>query len=95
MTDHPTLAVVTDDRPRVAALTDVQSTLAVAERDVTLLVAAVATVLNAAAPLPLDADDHRRLRRLNAALFRALSAGGQRDVRERTTVGGTELQRSA
>lgn len=93
-TDHP-LSVATDDTPRVASLTDAQSTVAIAERDITLLVAAVATVLNGADQLQLDTDDHRRLRRLNTALFRALSARGQRDVRERTTPGLTELQWSA
>jgi len=96
MTPDQPIAVVTDDAPRSASLTAAQSTVAVAERDMTLLVAAVAAVLNGSDTPPLSADDRARLRRLNTMLFRELSARGQREVRARTTgPDGTALRRSA
>ena len=82
--DHP-LSVVADDTPRAATLTDAQSTVALADRDATLLVAAVAVVLNGADTLALTDDDRGRLRRVNLLLFQSLSARRQREVRERTS----------
>jgi hypothetical protein len=82
--DHP-LSVVADDTPRAATLTDTQATISLAERDATLLVSAVAAVLNGAHTLALTADDRGRLRRVNLLLFQSLSARGQREVRERTS----------
>ena len=96
MTPDHSVAVVTDDTPRSASLTATQSSVAVIERDVTLLVAAVALVLNGPTTLALSVEERSRLRRLTAVLFRQLSAVAQRDVRTRTAVAdGTALRQSA
>lgn len=75
--------VVIDDTPRAAAISEAQSTVAVAERDMALLVAAVAMVLNGAAEPALGEMEHARLRTLNTVLFRQLSARAQQEVRKR------------
>ena len=96
MTPDHSVAVVTDDTPRSASLTAAQSSVAVIERDVTLLVAAVALVLNGPTTLALSVEERSRLRRLNVVLFRQLSSVAQRDVRTRTDVAdGTVLRQSA
>ena len=89
-------SVTTDDTPRAASLTEAQSTVAVIERDMSLLVAAVAAVLNGHTAPSLAAEDHQRLRRLNTVLYLELSPRGRQEVRDRTTRGDrTPLQRSA
>lgn len=95
MTEHVTPSVVTDDTPRAVSLTARQSTIAVAERDMSLLVAAVAAVLTGADAPTLSTEDHARLRRLNTLLFRELSDRGQNEVRQRTSRPATSLQRTA
>ena len=96
MNSENPLAVVSDETPSVFNLTATQTSVAVIERDVTLLVAAVATVLNGPATLTLSVEERSRLRRLNAVLFRQLSDVGQRDVRARTTgTDGPTLRQSA
>ena len=92
--DHP-LTVLTDDTPRVTVLTPHQSSLAVSERDVTLLVAAAAAVLNGTVRVSLSDDERSRLRRLNAMLFRQLSDAYQQDVRSRATPADSILRQSA
>jgi len=93
--DHP-LTLLTDDTPRVTVLTPHQSSLAVSERDVTLLVAAAAAVLNGTVRVSLSDDERRRLRRLNAMLFRQLSDACQQDVRARSvTAESVSLRQSA
>ena len=92
--DHP-LTVLTDDTPRVTVLTPHQSSLAVSERDITLLVAAAAAVLNGAVTVSLSDDERRRLRRLNATMFRQLSDAYQQDVRSRATPADSILRQSA
>ena len=89
-------SVTTDDTPRAASLTAAQSTVAVTERDMSLLVAAVAAVLNGQTVPSLAAEDHKRLRQLNTVLYLELSARGRQEVRDRTARrDGTPLQRSA
>ena len=89
-------SVTTDDTPRAASLTEAQSTVAVTERDMSLLVAAVAAVLNGTAAQPLAEEDHKRLRQLNKVLYLELSAHERQEVRDRTARRDeTPLQRSA
>ena len=80
-------SVTTDDTPRVASLTEAQSTVAVTEGDMRLLVAAVAAVLNGHTAPSLAAEDRTRLRQLNTVLYRELSARGRQEVRDRTAHG--------
>ena len=81
MTPKQPVSVVADDTPRAVTLTDAQSSVALAERDATLLVSAVAAVLNRTDSLALTDDDRGRLRRVNLVLYQTLSARGQREVR--------------
>lgn len=88
--------MVIDDTPRAATISEAQSTVAVAERDMALLVAAVAMVLNRAAAPALGEVEHARLRTLNTVLFRQLSARAQHEVRERVEQSdGPALKQSA
>ena len=96
MTPKQPSSVVADDTPRAFTLTDAQSSVAIAERDATLLVSAVAAVLNnGAGILALTEDDRGRLRRANLVLFRSLSERGQREVRERSAAANDTALKSA
>lgn len=88
--------VVVDDTPCATTVSDAQSTVAIAERDLALLVTAAAMVLNGPDIPAFSTSDRGRLRTVNLVLFKALSTRGQQDVRER--VGGDDaatLRRSA
>ena len=88
--------MVIDDTPRAASISEAQSTVAVAERDMALLVAAVAMVLNQAVAPALGEVERARLRTLNTVLFRQLSARAQQEVRERVEKSdGLALKQSA